>query len=369
MAMDDEVLEHDRPGRKSGIRRLVYRPPSDTRAGRKHPSGSQKRWQDNRSWPEIRDQLRRTLRRAPEVVIIVSGSRRGRDDDHAAIKGVLGYMLYISRHGRLLTVDEQGAAIDGRAGIRETHARWDLDMQRLRSARGEPLHPSFNILFSMPAKTKPDALFDAVQAFAKEHFQHHQYVMALHTPETDPGKKVPEHPHVHVIVRAEDMDGRRLYIRKGTLRAWRERFAAELRARGIDANATPRAERGISLKEHSAEEWHVDNRIRDEQRSGKGVKTINKARRARFLEAAQELKEGRIEPKPWELAMAVRRRDELRKLEQSAARLRQEGDLELADQVERFMHDMPPLDSERRQMQRAIVEQVKKRLKERALEQ
>lgn len=367
---NDQILEHDRPGRKSGIRRLVYRPPPDApnaRDGRKRRKCGTAQRRDERSWPEIKEQFQRTLRRAPEVVIIVSGGRRGRDDDQAAIKGVLRYMLYISRNGRLLTVDEQGAPIDGRYAIRETHARWDIDMQRLRSARGEPLHPSFNIIFSMPARTEPNKVFNAVQAFAREHFQRHEYVMALHTPETDPGKKVPEHPHVHVIVRAEDEDGKRLYIRKGTLRTWRERFAAELRARGIDANATPRAERGISLKAHSAAEWHIDKRSEDEQRRGKEGRTISTAKLARFIEAAKELDEGATEPKPWEVAMAARRRDELRKLEQSAARLRQEGDVDLADQVERFMQDMPPLDTERRQMQRALAERVRNRMQERGL--
>lgn len=354
---NDEILEHDRPGRKSGIRRLVYRPSPD----------NERRYK--RSWPDIKDQLRRTLRRAPEVVIIVSGSRRGRDDDRAAIKGVLRYMLYISRNGRLVTVDEQGAALDGRRAIRDTHAGWDLDMQRLRSARGEPLHPSFNVIFSMPARTEPDKMFAAVQAFAREHFQRHQYVMSLHTPETDPGKDVPEHPHVHVIVRAEDEDGRRLSIRKGTLRAWREQFAAQLRARGVDANATARAERGISLKAHGAAEWHIDKRIEDEQRSGQLGSATNKARRARFQEVAQELADSCTEPKPWELAMAARRRDEERKHAQYAARLREEGDVELADQVDHFVQDMPPLDNERRQMQRTIVEQVKKTRQNPGLEQ
>lgn len=255
------------------------------------------------------EQLQRTLRRAPEVVIIVSGSRRGGEGDHSAIKGVLRYMLYISRNGCLLTVDEQGAPIGGRREIHETHMRWDLDMQRLRSVRHEPLHPSFNIIFSMPAKTEPDKLFDAVQAFAREQFQRHQYVMALHTPETDPGKKVPKHPHVHVIVWAEAEDGQRLYIRKGTLRGWRERFAAELRVREIDANATPRAERAITLKAHGAAEWHIDNRIKEEQRSGSHVKTSSKAKRARFLEAALKLQDARTEQKPWERAMAERCRN------------------------------------------------------------
>jgi hypothetical protein len=366
MTKDDDISRSDRPGRQSNIKRIVYRPPRDNQGERKGAKkGGKGHWRDNRGWPEIRDQLRRTLRRAPEVVINVSGSRRTKDDDHAAIEGVLRYMVYISRNGKVLTLDEKGDRIDGRDAVVETHGRWDLDMQRHRSGRGEPLHPSFNIIFSMPAKTDPDKLLDAVQAFSREHFEGHQYVMALHTPETDPAKKVPEHPHVHVIVRAEAEDGQRLYIRKGTLRAWREAFAAQLRDRGIDANASSRAERGISMKQHSAEEWHIDKRIEDEKRAGKGVKTENRAKKARFMEAARELQAGDTAPKPWEIAMEARRRDVQRDLAQNAARLRQEGDAELAKEVEQFMQDMPPIDTERRQMQRAIVRQVEKRVQER----
>jgi hypothetical protein len=314
----------------------------------------------------IKDQLRRTVRRAPEVVITVQGSRRGKDDDHASIENVLRYMMYISRNGRLLTIDEKGSRIDGADAIRDTHGAWNLDMQRMRSGKGEPLHPTFNLIFSMPAKTGPDTLLDAVQAFAREHFTGYQYVMALHTPETEPGRKndkSPEHPHVHVILRAEDENGQRMYIRKGDLRVWREDFAAQLRARGIDANATSRAERGRSLKAVRGAEWHIEKRNQEKIARGEAAEP-SKAKAGRLREAAQELQEGRTEPKPWELAMAARRRDVMRELAKNAAQLREEGDHELADQVDRFIQDMPLVDTERRQMQRALIEQVKQRVKD-----
>ena len=342
-------------GRRSGIRRLVYRtrPNGEAATGRR-----QGRWHDTRDWSAIKDQLRLTVRRVPEVVIKVKGSRRGKDDDREAIAGVLRYMMYISRNGRLLTIDEKGNRIDGRDAVRETHASWDLDMQRMRSARGEGLHPSFNIIFSMPAHTRAETMLEAVQAFASGHFAGHQYVMALHTQETDPADDPPAHPHVHVVLRAESEDGQRIYIRKGTLRGWREAFAAELRARGIEANATSRAERGKSFRTKSGAEWHIEQRSRD----GKGAPPRVMA--ARLLTAAEELRAGRIEPKPWELAMAARRRDVIRQLRQGTARLRQEGENQLADEVDRFMSSMPAFDTERRQMQRALVRQVQDRLRE-----
>lgn len=358
-----EILDPDRPGRRSGIRRLTYRSSPDERPGGKDAVRG-------RDWPAIKDQLRRTVRRVPEVVITVKGSRTARNDDRAAIEGVLRYMVYISRNGRLLTTDEQDAKIDGTDAIRNTHGAWNLDMQRMRSGKGEALHPTFNLIFSMPAKTEPDKLLDAVQTFAREHFAGHQYVMALHTPETEPGRKKdksPEHPHVHVILRAEDENGQRIYIRKGNLHAWREAFAALLRARGIEANATSRAERGRSLKTLGSAEWHIDKRYREKIAKGEAAEP-SKAKASRIQAAAQELQEGRTEPKPWELAMAARRRDEVRGLAQNAARLREEGNIQLADEVDRFIQDMPPLDTERRQIQRALIEQVRKRVQERGLD-
>ncbi|MFL6602192.1 MAG: hypothetical protein ACJ8R9_12775 [Steroidobacteraceae bacterium] len=53
-----------------------------------------------------------------------------------------------------------------------------------------------------------------------------------------------QHPHVHIVVKAEDELGRRLHIDKEMLRQWREDFARMMREQGIAANATPRVARG-----------------------------------------------------------------------------------------------------------------------------
>ncbi|MCS0585438.1 hypothetical protein NX784_28045 [Massilia pinisoli] len=321
----------DRAGRKSGLRRLLYRP--------HETPGSQ-----GEDWQSTKDRLRRTVARVPEVVIKVTGGG-------SRIVGVLRYMNYISRGGALITTDENARRLSGQDVIRSLHASWDLDLQRTHDTRGVALHQSFNIIFSMPAKTNPDKLFEAVQVVAQEQFVDRQYIMALHTPETDPSANPPPHPHVHVIVRAEDENGRRLHIRKATLRIWREAFAAELRARGIEANATSRAERGVSLKACGSAEYHIRERG-----------DVSKAEARRFAQAAADLRRGETETTPWEVAMAARRRDVLKELARNVAALRDEGDVELAEQVERFARELPPLDTERRKMQRALIEQVNWRL-------
>ena len=60
--------------------------------------------------------------------------------------------------------------------------------------------------------------------------------MVLHTDQ--------QHPHVHMVVKSESEEGRRLHIDKAMLRAWREEFARLMREQGVAANATPRVIRG-----------------------------------------------------------------------------------------------------------------------------
>lgn len=92
---------------------------------------------------------------------------------------------------------------------------------------------------SMPPGTDRAAVTDAGRAFAREEFgDQRDYVFAAHDDEA--------HPHVHIVVLARGYDGRRLNPRKADLQRWRERFARELRDRGVEANATPRRTRGVT---------------------------------------------------------------------------------------------------------------------------
>jgi type IV secretory pathway VirD2 relaxase len=64
----------------------------------------------------------------------------------------------------------------------------------------------------------------------------HKYVMVLHDHQAN--------PHVHISARAESRFGKRLNPRKTDLHRWRETFAAKLRERGVEAEATRQATRG-----------------------------------------------------------------------------------------------------------------------------
>ena len=64
--------------------------------------------------------------------------------------------------------------------------------------------------------------------------------MVLHTHQAN--------PHVHLSVRAAGCDGKRLNPRKEDLHRWRETFAEKLRHRGIEAEASSQATRGVSRR-------------------------------------------------------------------------------------------------------------------------
>jgi hypothetical protein len=95
---------------------------------------------------------------------------------------------------------------------------------------------AFNLMLSMPRGTDPQAVLFVAREFAKIEFADHRYVMVLHDHQAN--------PHVHLSVKAESKHGQRLNPRKADLHRWRERFAEQLRERGIDAEATRQVTRG-----------------------------------------------------------------------------------------------------------------------------
>jgi len=92
----------------------------------------------------------------------------------------------------------------------------------------------------MPEGTDPEKVLGAVRSLAHaELCDNHDYVLALHT-------DTPR-PHVHLTVQAEGLDRTRFNPRPVQLHRFRERFARELRERGVAAEATPRRARGRGI--------------------------------------------------------------------------------------------------------------------------
>jgi hypothetical protein len=203
----------------------------------------------------IRERIEATVvRRAPQVMVKVTGGGRG-------MKAIAAHFRYISKNGQLEIEDERGQTMRGKDTLRELADDWRFggslieDMSTRREA--------FNIMLSMPRGTDPASVQWAAREFAKAELADHKYVMVLHDHQAN--------PHVHISVRAESKHGRRLNPRKTDLHRWRETFAAKLRERGIEAEATRQATRGNSRNYDPL--WRIkareDGRLRTVRSSAK----------------------------------------------------------------------------------------------------
>jgi hypothetical protein len=167
------------------------------------------------------------VRNAPQVMVKVTGGGRG-------MAAIAAHLRYISKSGRLPFEDDRGEVRQGSEALRDLAEQWRCGGARIpeRSEQRE----AFNIMLAMPAGTKLEIVRDAAREFAQAELANHRYVMVLHTHQAN--------PHVHLAVRAEGRDGRRLNPRKQDLRRWREVFAEKLRGRGIEAEASSKVVRG-----------------------------------------------------------------------------------------------------------------------------
>ena len=183
-------------------------------------------------------QIAHTVSHSPEVMVKVLP--RGVND----LAAVRRHLDYIGRKGDLDLETGDGETLRGAHVGRDLIEDWDLELDAERRQTDLVARPGAKVprlvhklVFSMSAGTPSEKVLKAVQNFCREEFGlKHRHIMGLHTDEP--------HPHVHGVLKALSEQGRRLNIRKATLRTWRERFAGHLRAPGAPANATPRCVRG-----------------------------------------------------------------------------------------------------------------------------
>ena len=159
--------------------------------------------------PAQRAHIIRTVRRVPEVMVKVSGGAH-------TLRGVAEHMKYIARDGTLGLDTDLGMRVGGKGFEKDLIEDWDLDLDVLPSPMAITRRTTpklvYNLVFSMPAGTPPKKILQAVRKLALNEWElKHRYAMVLHT---DGG-----HPHVHVVLRAMSERGKRLNIRKPTLRS------------------------------------------------------------------------------------------------------------------------------------------------------
>ena len=175
----------------------------------------------------IRGRIAAAIRRAPQVMVKVTGGGRG-------MKAIAAHFRYITKNGRLQIEDDRGVVERGKESLLDIERQWRFGGAYIddKGYRRE----AFNVMLSMPRGTDPQAVLAAAREFARIEFDDHRYVMVLHDHQAN--------PHVHLSVKAESKHGQRLNPRKADLYRWRERFAEQLRERGIDAEATRQVTRG-----------------------------------------------------------------------------------------------------------------------------
>jgi hypothetical protein len=175
----------------------------------------------------IRARIEATVRRAPQVMVKVTGGGRG-------MKAIAAHFRYISKNGRLDIENERGETLRGKDSVRELAEDWRFGGSLIDEVGDR--REAYNIMLSMPRGTDPLIVQRAAREFAQAELADHKYVMVLHDHQAN--------PHVHISVRAESRHGRRLNPRKADLHRWRETFAEKLRGYGVEAEATRQATRG-----------------------------------------------------------------------------------------------------------------------------
>lgn len=235
--------------------------------------------------PEAKARLARIVRRAPEVMVKITGRSRG-------IVHLKSHLDYLTRNGRLEAETQDGQPVPDRAALRELHDDWLMANALMERERGVRVGPekaqSVGIILSMPAGAPPDRVQDAARAWARETFgDRHDWLMVRHDDR--------DHPHVHITVRAVGTDGRRLVAGPADLQAWRERFAAELRRLGVAAEATPRHARGLVAKAERTV-------VREVRLRGLEPRAVREERRRAAGDAAAPPRE----PQDWEKAIQQR---------------------------------------------------------------
>lgn len=291
--------------------------------------------------PTELQQITRTVHRTPEVMVKVLSTGAGE------LTAVRRHLDYIGRKGELDLETDDGRSLCGGEVGKALVDDWDLELDAQRSKADLMARPGsrpprlvHKLMFSMPAGTPPDKVLGAVRNFVREEFAlTHRYVMALHTDEP--------HPHVHVVLKAVSEQGKRLHIRKATLREWRAAFARHLRALGVPANATRRQVRGETTPQKSDGIYRANLR---------GVSTHM---RERAESLARELSRGDLRVEPAKAKLVETRRDIRRAWQAVGDILVREGHRDLATQAREFARHMTPPVTEREWWASKLVERIR----------
>ena len=212
---------------------------SSSWTGASKPGASPRSYPGQGTKTDTRGRLLGVAKRSTQVMVrITPGKNR-------TMKSLAQHHLYIAREDAESTndreegaigeslIDQDGVIRQGKEAVEELTWAWAHTGPELPEHSDTRM--AFNIIFSMPQGTDAQAVYESVREASAVEFAGHQWVMAQHFDEPQ--------VHCHVCVKAEGLDGQRFNPRKADLQRWRERFAYELRFRGIEAEATRRITR------------------------------------------------------------------------------------------------------------------------------
>ncbi|MBB6193156.1 hypothetical protein FHS51_003412 [Sphingobium wenxiniae] len=181
-------------------------------------------------------QLDRTARRVPQVMVKITSRLHG----SASTVGCFTYVARLGMEGKdaVPLVTSEGRELTSAVEMLELARAWEEWEQTGDDRRKGAT--AIVMVYSMPPGTDAEKVYGAVRDLAETDFSNRRWVAGLHTDEA--------HPHVHLIIAARDLDGRRFNPDRAFLQHNRERFAELLRARGIEADATIRMTRAYPPK-------------------------------------------------------------------------------------------------------------------------
>jgi hypothetical protein len=266
-----------------------------------------------------------------------------------SVRAVAAHLAYISHRGEVELETDRGEHVpeDRQEELLKT---WHLEVSAgqyrpkgTARSMASGIKLVHNVVLAMPADTPPAKVLAATKAFARERFGgQHRYLMALHTHQ--------QHPHVHLVVKAEREDGRgRLHIDKAMLREWRRDFARMMREQGIAANATPRSVRGQTKRAAKDAYYRTRQRgqsyaLREELdgvvRELSQTKTISDPDRARLLKTREAVVAG------WNAV---------------ASKLEAQGEIVLGGEVRYFAMHLPPVLTDRERLAAELLQYAKDR--------
>jgi type IV secretion system T-DNA border endonuclease VirD2 len=287
---------------------------------------------------DTRAVLGRVVRKAPEVLVKVTGRKKGAHHLGA-------HLSYIGRSGEIAIETRDGEVLTENGEIQQIAQEWSEPLYWRQRATVSAV----SMVFSMPEGTNAETVRQAVRETAERMLgDNHDYLMALHTdtPRT----------HVHLTVQAEGLDGERFDPRREDLFNFREVFAEALRSRGVECEATPRWARGQGRAGTSMALAQMREKIR---RGASRQPTEADLRQAR---EALAIASGKAESPPF-VARGKERWEATRQQYEKAAdafdRTGDPRDQALARELRAFLKDRPTIETVPERVLKDALERVR----------